>query len=392
MLQFDRDDGFSSSAATIMNQTVINGAAPFLPEEIMINILKRLPVKSLIRFQCVCERWKNLLQLPSFIADHLRHSRHRNPSLLFFDTFRPDPLQIHLLDCEMQVRDVHKPPPLGSFQSCCVSVIGSSNGLLCVQTRECGFSLSPSLLLWNPATRDIREVPRYRVYKCVLGFGFSSFVDDYKIVAIDRKICRAGVYSLSRDSWKEIELGNILEHVTIYRETVVSSNGAIFWPGLKPGEDNRKEGVIISFDIATEILTLIPCPSDHRDSYSSFNLVLYKDKLAALVSGIGASRTIDLWVMEENIGSSENRWSWTQKFIGISCPWTLYFGAIWRDEIVIPGTETQGKVQKSSGLSLFSLITNEFKVLAIPKPDYCNFLNYVESLVPVANIKKIEGT
>ncbi|XP_028755865.1 F-box/kelch-repeat protein At3g06240-like [Neltuma alba] len=368
-----------------MRRMVMNGAAPFLPEEIIINILKWLPVKSLMRFRCVCKRWKNLFKTPSFIADHLRNSSHHNPSVLFFRTFGLDPSQIRLLDCEMQVRDAL---PFDSLGFRHLSIIGSSNGLLCVAIHENDFPF----LLWNPATRDVREVPRSSTIDCYrLGFGFSSFVNDYKIVAIYRKIGRAGVYSLRRDSWKEIEYGNILDFVTIYRDTRVSSNGAIFWNGSKRCEE-REEGAIISFDIVKEVFTLIPRPTLQEDSY--LYLTVYKDKLAMLYCGVGASPNIDLWVMEEDIGSSGERWSWTKKFTGGPCPWTLYFGGtIWRNEIVMFGTETQDKIgnkEPESGLCLFKLTTNEFEMVVVPNHGSCRFLNYVESLVPVGNILNIE--
>ncbi|KAI9091404.1 hypothetical protein K1719_028215 [Acacia pycnantha] len=127
-----------------MGQIENNGAAPYLPEEIITNILSRLMAKSLIRFQ-----------------------------------------------------------------------------------------------LWNPLTRDVREVPESRssnVQPCLLGFGFSPIVNDYKIVAVYRKndgrICGSDVYSLSRNSWKEIEFGS-LDDVTC-SDSTVSVNGVIFACGDLP--------------------------------------------------------------------------------------------------------------------------------------------------------------
>ncbi|XP_028755838.1 F-box/LRR-repeat/kelch-repeat protein At2g27520-like [Neltuma alba] len=394
MLSFDRDDGFSSSPlSTTMNQTVTDGAAPFLPEEIMNNILKRLPAKSLVRFQCVCKHWKNLFKTSSFITDHLRLSRPHNPSLLFFQNYGSNSLQLRLLDCDMQVRDVPKAPPFDSLPFKLVSIIGSSNGLLCVTIHENESVISPSsLLLWNPSTRDVREVPNSRtIDSCVLGFGFSSSLNDYKIVVIDGMDCEVEVYSLKTDSWKEIEYVNLLDDVFISPNTVVSFDGAIFWNGQKPG-NKRKVGVIVSFDIVMEAFSLIPLPRVHSNSF--INLTVYKDKLAILSSGAGGSSNINLWVREEDIGSSRERWSWTKKFTSGPCPWTLNGGGtIWRNEIVMSGTETCGKLWKKkpeSGLCMLNLTTNEFKVVVVPKHGSYQFLNHVESLLPVVNFPSIE--
>ncbi|KAI9127130.1 hypothetical protein K1719_001689 [Acacia pycnantha] len=146
---------------TMTEQMAMNGAAPVLPEEIITNIFKRLPVKSLMQFQCVSKHWKNLFKNPSFITDDLRHSGHHNPYFLFFHTFyqgRDNPVQLNLLDCEMQVRDLQRAPPFDSLRVGLVNIIGSNNGLLCVTIRKNELTRSPSsVLLWNPATRDLRE-------------------------------------------------------------------------------------------------------------------------------------------------------------------------------------------------------------------------------------------
>ncbi|KAK4258810.1 hypothetical protein QN277_005216 [Acacia crassicarpa] len=195
----------------------INGAAPYLPEEIIINILKRLPVKSLIRFRCVCKHWENLFKNPFFIAAHLCQSN-QNPSFIFSHDYLLNTLPLRLLDCEMQLRDVQKARPFDSFASrSCFNIVGSSNGLLCFVIRLCP-RFPFSLLIWNPVTGDGREVPVSRIVDMdkdhyVLGFGFSPLDNDYKIVSIYGKnrsvVSGVDLYSLSRDSWKEIEVRNL---------------------------------------------------------------------------------------------------------------------------------------------------------------------------------------
>ncbi|XP_028755851.1 F-box/kelch-repeat protein At3g06240-like [Neltuma alba] len=385
-----------------MKQMAVDRKTPFLPEEIIRSILKRLPVKSLIRFHCVCKHWKDVIKTPSFIADHLHHSTHQSPSLLFQENDR-HPLQLRLLDCEMQVREVRNTPLIDS--SSWVKIIGSSNGLLCVAINEADV-YPASILLWNPATGEIRQVPRTRTidrfdWDCTVGFGFSPIINDYKIVRTYAEsgyvISGVEVYSLSTGSWKEIELGN-LENVNLYLQTV-SANGAIFWNGIKLGVEEGGEDdtdLIVSFDIAMEVFTLIPMPN----SFSK--LGVYDDKLAVLShSRIGdfpnyLCSFIDLWVLEEGIGSSTKRWSWTKKCTCGPLPSALNLGVIWRNEIACVAfgkprlvSETRDEIENDEpkiGLYLFSITTNEFKMIAIPG---CgsgrDVFNYVESLVPLGN-------
>ncbi|XP_028752217.1 F-box protein At3g07870-like [Neltuma alba] len=105
----------------------IGGDEPLLPFEIIVNILKRLPVKSIVRFRCVCKDWKNLFKSPSFIAEHLRHSDRKNPLLLLQEYNCYDRRAYFcLLDHKMEAVESFSTPPNWG-------VTGSCNGLLCVK-------------------------------------------------------------------------------------------------------------------------------------------------------------------------------------------------------------------------------------------------------------------
>ncbi|CAI9116580.1 OLC1v1017766C1 [Oldenlandia corymbosa var. corymbosa] len=48
-----------------------------IPHTVILNILKKLPVKSLLRFRCVCKSWRCIIDDPSFIDMHRIQSHHR---------------------------------------------------------------------------------------------------------------------------------------------------------------------------------------------------------------------------------------------------------------------------------------------------------------------------
>ncbi|KAI9073862.1 hypothetical protein K1719_044176 [Acacia pycnantha] len=164
------------------------------------------------------------------------------------------------MNCEMHVLVVQNPPLISSLSD--IRIISSSNGLLCVETDTFSY------ILWNPVTREVRQIPRTRTLKfpewaCTTGFGFSAIIDDYKIVktyARHNAIAEVEVYSLNTGSWKEIEIGS-LEGVNLFKRTV-TANGTIFWDGLKRMQEEGQDDiyVIISFHIAMEVFTLIPGP------------------------------------------------------------------------------------------------------------------------------------
>ncbi|KAK4256379.1 hypothetical protein QN277_009254 [Acacia crassicarpa] len=390
-----------------MNHMGMKSQTPYLPEEITRNILKRLPVKSLIRFQCVCKHWKNLIKSRSFVADHLYHSTHQNLSLLLEEYN----LRLCLLDCELQHRIVQRALPIKSFHG--ARIVGSCNGLLCVEVDR-DAKCPPSLLLWNPANRAYRYVPR-RTYadsdECVVGFGFSPVVNDYEIVrayseSYDDVVNRVEVFSLNRGSWKGIDIGS-LKGVKLCSESV-ATNGAISWSGLKlgakqEGEDDTEEDdykdddmeeakdeteVIVSFDIAREIFILMPRPDLDYDAIEK--LTVYENKLAMLCyiwdEDDERSDTIDLWLMEKG---TEERWNWIKIYSSNPCSYTLEPMTIWRNHVVCKAFSKVDEVQGRDALYLLNLTTNEAKTFDIPKCWYHfrRMCNYVESLVSLGTYR-----
>ncbi|KAI9125644.1 hypothetical protein K1719_003062 [Acacia pycnantha] len=136
----------------------MEGNDVYLPHEIILKILIRLPVKSIIRFQCVCKNWKNLSKDPLFIANHLHQSCHR-PSLLLHRRYGiNDSLYLRSFDCDFQLHEVDI-ESLINFSPIFhkVRIIGCSNGLLCVGVWHHDMR-PPILLLWNPAIKEFREI------------------------------------------------------------------------------------------------------------------------------------------------------------------------------------------------------------------------------------------
>jgi hypothetical protein len=55
-----------------------------LPEEILLEILVRLPAKSVLRGRAVCQLWRRLTSAPAFLHDHHR----RQPELQLISSYR----------------------------------------------------------------------------------------------------------------------------------------------------------------------------------------------------------------------------------------------------------------------------------------------------------------
>ncbi|OIV91894.1 hypothetical protein TanjilG_17886 [Lupinus angustifolius] len=363
-----------------------------LPNDIMISILKRLPVKSLFRFKCVSKDWFNLFNSPYFISHHLQYS---TLFLLFQRIPLPNLNQSQspsssscLIGQDFKVHN----PQLIDF-ALTDKIIGSCNGLLCVKHTN-----NHMLSIWNPATREIRQV--LEILHDIksfsyFGFGFSPIVNDYKVVRIsvpdedrildldDIRVSRAEVFSLTSGSWREID-ATILQTLNLMFNSV-TANGVMFWQAF--GIDPDAE-FVVSFDIGREMFTLLegpPPPPSTSLTHSHTNvLAVHNNKLAMFhyfINGSSESSSIELWVLEAE--------RWVKQYSVGPFSRILYPLSIWRDEIVCR-EELHGRVDEYSKvetvLSLFNPYSNELKKLPAQRDEYYYVsFNYAESIVPVAN-------
>ena len=148
-------------------------------------------------------------------------------------------------------------------------VVGSCNGLLCLADK------ANKLYLWNPVTRQVKNMPGYKytvdknsdVDSVAFGFGFDHASSDYKAVRIVQKINvinvinRVELYSLKENCWKEInvelEIGLVDE--PLCRE-VTCVNGSIYWFARKRPHDFGI--VVLSFNVHSLIFCTIQLPDD----------------------------------------------------------------------------------------------------------------------------------
>ncbi|KAJ1410227.1 Galactose oxidase/kelch, beta-propeller [Sesbania bispinosa] len=356
-----------------------------LPYDIIINVLQRVPVKSLIRFKCVAKDWAKLLETPYFIEQHLHHSSHNNLYLLL-QCALPSPSILIGPDFKF-----HKPP---QFTSPPGRIIGSCNGLLCLRHTE----QPPMLSLWNPATRQVKHVPEtlidVKTNSYHVGFGFSPLVNDYKMLRIsvfdedqflspyEAMVNRAEVYSLTTGSWKEIDASNLQSLYLVTNPVTV--NGAIFWHAIS---SYYGYGFVVSFDIGEEAFTLLEAPPPPSHAYS-ISLAVYNHKIAVIhhcmvIVGQVMSFSIDLWALEVEDTHPSGE-SWVKKYSVGPSSRILFPLNVWGDKIVF-----WKKLDECGGvkfvLSLFNLSNKELINVPAQKGEYYYYasFNYAESLVPL---------
>ncbi|XP_051152227.1 F-box protein At5g49610-like [Andrographis paniculata] len=127
-------------------------------EEIMVNILPRLPAKTAVKCKTVCKFWSRLISEPEFPTLHLKHSKN-NPKCVLCPYSRETAAASHLYIMEgngeisqsIQISGIENIP--SSDISC------SSKGLFLSVEEDTHKMNMVHLRIFNPYTRDVLQLP-----------------------------------------------------------------------------------------------------------------------------------------------------------------------------------------------------------------------------------------
>ncbi|XP_057792326.1 F-box/kelch-repeat protein At3g23880-like [Salvia miltiorrhiza] len=290
--------------------------ADYFFEEIIINILHRLPVKTLLRCTAVCKSWHSLITSREFTSSHLKFAQKVAPSLLLRRCIKSSERYELYSDDESFARFAAFQFPFRSMNSF-FTIVGSCNGLLCLSDDRVYFM--NTIVLWNPSVKKSVLLPKPNMiynshgsFLQYLGFGFDPVGSDYKVVRITYVDLathpQIEVYKLSSGVWHDMSCLE-LDSVLCSRARPVYVNGASHW--LARYLDLHD--VIVSFDMSLEVFStmMLPALRVSDDELRSRDLAVYMDCLAlTLWSVSGAEQCFCVWVMNQ-YGVEK---SWTKTF------------------------------------------------------------------------------
>ncbi|XP_073297314.1 F-box protein CPR1-like [Primulina huaijiensis] len=297
-----------------------------LPLEIIVDILCRLPVKSLKRFRAVSRWWCLQIDSQDFVKLHLRRSlvSNSNRNLILGG------LALYSVDLDsLDKAHVIKPP---FYYQSVDSISNSCNGLVVVTSEP--------PVLWNPFSRYYKILPQTAIgrpnsgdsyCKVTYGFGYDSVNDVYKVVRVEEvrntithvwMYSTAKIYSTKSNSWEMIEdfpyplpflRGNWRVHVNGALHTLIEK-----LEHLRSGEFVK----IMAFNIETEEHFEVMMPQGVRFRGVHARLDVIGGCLCIVSSN---SSGVVIWVMKEY----GVKGSWT-KLLSIRPP------LIERDDFVKP--------------------------------------------------------
>lgn len=340
-----------------------------LPTDVLIEVLIRLPVKSILKFRCVSKTWRDLIRSPAFIQGHQKRERKQRVllvkrylpqrfgdsfgSLTIFDDFD------FLLYRRLHIPTNNLPPRIGESETLSfhdpespevlvspnlsipilndlnipwhrhsdITIHGSCNGLVCIAFEK-------TVILCNPALREFKLLPppRYPVGYIVLpfnyGFGFDPITGVYKVIQLSETTqelpeqdeefwyhrgmisARIDLYNSVSNSWKEIEDSKVPNVCYLHNGYELLYNGAIHWAIMAP----NNAPYILCFDVITETFRLIDFHENVSTLERGMRLMELNDSLALVRYShrkTGQYCNTEIWVMKE-YGVKE---SWTKQFV-----------------------------------------------------------------------------
>ncbi|XP_058106812.1 F-box protein At5g49610-like [Magnolia sinica] len=250
------------------------------PEELILNILVRLPAASLNDLRRVCKNWLDIISSSYFIQCHLARV---HPYLIEITTLWNsrirDPIRsVDVIDSEIRVRNL--------VIGCDGKILTTCNGLLLIEAYPLD-----GICISNPATKQLLRLPicskspfdGYNLPRAQLRldfyrFGYAPSTREYKVVHFFHdgfhQLCE--ILTLGSDSWRRIDI-SFLVLPFIFSEQL-SLNGVL---PLIFTEQLSLNGVlhwvvgyhyIMSMDVAQETFHQTLIPSCIRPNYDTFDM------------------------------------------------------------------------------------------------------------------------
>ncbi|KAI3755616.1 hypothetical protein L1987_55420 [Smallanthus sonchifolius] len=330
-----------------------------LPENVMSDLISRLPVKTIIRCKCVCKKWRDLVTDPYFVHLHLSRS---HEALMMHDGLgfrRPGTLKwveiIH--DQLIPVKRLHlrRCGPVRGFSRI---QVGSVNGLICCVDHE----YEQRIYIFNPVLEEYMILPKPRSGGAgleTLGYGFGvSTAGKYKVIRICGRMkylytSKTVVYSA------EIEVYNLgMDHWRSLGQTPCNLKGLLS-PGLYLTSHMYwlDDGQIYDLDLVRETFELFPSPAARGG----------KERMLGVLKGSLSCVSwcllgLEVWVVKEG--------SWYKEISVQEVVSPFLKSRVWRPVCLVDGLEGASillvYVEVTRKLMVYRLNTNTIQNLYLP--------------------------
>ncbi|XP_074267450.1 F-box protein At4g22390-like [Silene latifolia] len=274
-----------------------------LPEDLIIEILSRLSVKTLLRFKSASKSLFNLIISPEFVKLYLRRSpvvQNSSKILLrsykFLACFDVDPPQRRLVQLDIHPDVIKLLEPYfddNLIEYFRPGIVAICNGVVCFKKQK-------EIVLYNPATRAYRQVPRPPFHTKINDelIAYDCVGDDFKIFSIikysgkrgDSDECETYLYNLKGNSWSKIKSPPRGFHS--FPSGCRIANDALYWMIYEGGLVNLR---IVRFDVSSHRYEEISLPISVLGLWK-IRLGVLNGRLHLMDEEFG----LDIWMLKED--------------------------------------------------------------------------------------------
>ncbi|KAL0701128.1 hypothetical protein Bca4012_057250 [Brassica carinata] len=283
-----------------------------IPVDLIIEILLRLPTKSIARCRCVSKFWSAIINRTDFTELFMARSQAR-PQILF--SFQKSDFFFFLTPqvqnkSSLVAKNHIRLPIDDSYQIC-----GPVHGFVCLTNYTSGMKETVSTI-YNLSTGQAIHLPnakrRSNTVKSYLGF--DPIHKQFKVLLITARLGVSDEHQVltlgtSNPSWRNVKCCCFSYCYTLPCNAGICINGGLFYVA-KVNMDPYLNA-IVCFDVKSKKLRIVNKSVDMR-LWSDTTLVNYKGKLGAFVVGCGVAvvtgetTSFELWVL---VDAEKHEWS-----------------------------------------------------------------------------------
>jgi len=303
--------------------------------DLLLEILYKLPVKSLMKLKCVSKYLNSIISDPKFAKDHLRLSHTRDYHLVIcspnFISNRKWNLilgkEFYFIDSSLpyvlnnKTTAIPDTNPLRANGNILAIIEDSCDGIICFSTRDYNYE-NFKLVVWNPCTRKFKILPHlenlpYSSASTTIKYNivYDHFTGNYKVVLVISyeyhmlsnfgKI-QVRVHTLGTNFWRRIPdfPSDIMGKL---KGCAGKLSGTVNWV-IQRYHENGFSFVILSLDLGNESYQEILQPNYELDKpLRCLRVGVSRDCLCVLAH---TNTFLDIWAMKDY----GNKDSWTKLF------------------------------------------------------------------------------
>ncbi|GAB4861479.1 hypothetical protein Ancab_036681 [Ancistrocladus abbreviatus] len=288
--------------------------APYFPNDLIFKIMLLLPIKTLLRFTCVCKTWYKLINSSDFVeaynsqADSVlifyKQVNHRSPSAFCVETQVKQPGGFLIFDNVLCSHSQPSTVHLMQLQdgcgvitelniSCFNAILATCNGLVLMRSK----GKPGRVVVMNPMTRKFISFPMgtINVLKESYGLVFSHGKGVYKVVHLfqdDMRFFSCEILSLRTRSWKAVD-GPDFGLIRQFAYAPVSAIGALHW---LPDSSGASHVVSMGIDDESFAVRGLPKMTSLHD-----RLVAIGDLLSFVFAS--SANQIEVWILKGLYGT-----------------------------------------------------------------------------------------